>query len=294
MRRLYLCSSLVAALAVVWTLAPSRGAPVGEEKKSDKGTATTAEKLRKELSKPVSLEIDEQPLNLAINQLKEQTKINFILDRVTLAALGMDVEQIAVKMKLKDVKLRSALRTLLSPYNLSYAIIDDTIFISTEDVAIQRQMRQRVSIDLQEVEFAKALKQLARETGTNLVIDGRVKKEAAAAVTLELDDVPLETAVRLMAESVNLKPVRVGNVLYVCSKTIAAELRADPDLNPPAMPMPGEGPAVPGLPGPPPGTKVVPTLPAGPVTTPAPKPADNDKTLPPDPPMSKAKDSGDR
>ncbi len=51
-------------------------------------------------------------------------------------------------------------------------------------------------------------------------------------ITLQLEDVPLETAVRIMAESVNLRPVRVGNVLFVCSKTIATELKGDPDINP--------------------------------------------------------------
>jgi hypothetical protein len=277
MRRLYLCSSLVATLALMWALAFSQGAPVGEEKKTDKANVTTAEQLRKELNKPITFDIDEQPINLAINQLKEQTKINFVLDRFTLTALGMDLDQMAVKVKLKDVKLRTALRTLLSPYNLSYAVVDDTIFISTEDVAISRQMRQRVSIELDKVEFRQALKKLARETATNLVIDSRVSKEAAATVTLELDDVPLDTAVRLMAESVGLKPVRVGNVLYVCSKATATELRADPDLNPPAPNPDGPMPGVPGgpvpLPLPGPGPRPGPAVPAAPAG-PAPKAVD--------------------
>jgi hypothetical protein len=57
-----------------------------------------------------------------------------------------------------------------------------------------------------------------------------------------------------MAEMVNLKPVRVGNTLFVTSKTNAAELRNDPDLQPAPMPgnvterliglPPGVGPAV--------------------------------------------------
>ena len=52
-----------------------------------------------------------------------------------------------------------------------------------------------------------------------------------------MEDVPLETAVRLIAEMVNLKPVGVGNTLFVTTKANANELRNDPDLQP--TPMPG-------------------------------------------------------
>ena len=44
-------------------------------------------------------------------------------------------------------------------------------------------------------------------------------------MTLPLEDVPLETAVRLLAEMAGLKPVRVGNTLFVTKKEIAADLR---------------------------------------------------------------------
>ena len=40
-----------------------------------------------------------------------------------------------------------------------------------------------------------------------------------------MDDVPLETAVRLLAETANLKVVRTGNVLYVTPRASANELR---------------------------------------------------------------------
>jgi hypothetical protein len=46
-------------------------------------------------------------------------------------------------------------------------------------------------------------------------------------VTLKLQDVPLEVAVRLMANQAGLRPVRTGNVLYVTTKANAAELRSD-------------------------------------------------------------------
>ena len=47
---------------------------------------------------------------------------------------------------------------------------------------------------------------------------------------MRLEDVPLETAVRLLAEMAGLKPVRVGNTLFVTRKELAAEMRNDPDF----------------------------------------------------------------
>jgi hypothetical protein len=278
-------SSIATALAWALSAAALAAAPV-VDKKTD---APAAEKIRKELDKVISVDIDGQALNLAIEQLKEQTKINFVLDQSVLPALGMDPNNLpVVKLKLKEVKCRSVLRALLNPYNLGYAVVEDVVVVSTEEGAAQRQLRQRISIDLDKMDLSKALKQLARETGVNLVVDARTAKEAATTVTLQLDDVPLETAVRLMTESANLKTVRLGNVLFVTSKANAAELRADPDLNPGPVGTP-TAPALDGLPpgAARPGILIGPAPAAGPGPGPIPttpraadlKPADGDKPV---------------
>ena len=99
--------------------------------------------------------MDQQPLALAVAQFHEVTKINLVLDRLTLAQSGIDPDQLTVSLKLKEVKTSSALRSLLTPYNLNYAILGDTLLISTDEVAMLRQIRQRVSIDLEKVELAR-------------------------------------------------------------------------------------------------------------------------------------------
>src|SRR5262249_27218737 len=224
----------LAGAAVLWgvALACFAAAPVG----GDKDKSSGADKIRKELDQTISLDITEQPLNLALNQIREFTKLNFFIDKFTMAQMGLDPEQTPVSVKLKDVKVRSALRTILTPYNLSYAILGDTVLITSDDLAMFRQMRQRVNIDFDKVEFGAALKQLARDTATNLIVDKRSEKEAKELVTLQMEDVPLETAVRLMAEMIGLKPVRVGNTLFVTTKANATEMRADPDLAPAPQP----------------------------------------------------------
>jgi hypothetical protein len=245
-------SLYTAGLALAWGLVASdlSAAPVAPEAKPK--TVTPADKIRQALDKVVSVELDAQPFHLALNQLKDQFGVNFVLDRFTIQQMGMDPEQLQVNFKAKDVKLRTAVRSITGQFNLSFAIVGDSVLVTTDEMAMYRQMRQRVNIDLEGTEFATAIRQLARDTATNLIIDARSAKEAKGQVTLQLEDVPLETAVRLMSEMVGLKPVRVGNVMFICSKEAAKDLKTDTDLVPPTPggPMPG-GPM--GIPGAPPG-----------------------------------------
>jgi len=222
-------SAVVAVLALLPVAALAAPASEGDAKKAE----SPVDKIRKALDQAIDLDMTDQSLNQAITQLREQTKLNIVLDRMTIVnMMGMDPEQSPVTLKLQGVKVRSALRTMLSQHNLSFAIVGDTILVTTEEMAMHRQMRQRVNVDLDKVQLSAALKQLSKETATNLTVDPRVAKDAQTAVSLQLEDVPLETAVRLMAEMAGLKPVRMGNVLFVTSKTNATELRNDPDLAP--------------------------------------------------------------
>jgi hypothetical protein len=273
---------LAAGLALAVALAAVvLAAPVSEDAKNK--PVSPADKVRKDLDQTITIEIVEQPLTMAISQLREQTKINFVLDRFTIQQMGIDPEQPIVNLKLKDVKVRTVLKSMLSGHNLSYAIIGETVLVSTDEVAMYRQMRQRVNVDLDKVEFASALKQLARETATNLPLDNRVAKEAKGEVSLQMEDVPLETAVRLMTEMVGLKAVRLGNVLFVTSEANANKLRADPDLQNPqivgpgGVMMPGMMPGMPGMPGGPGGPPIA--VPAPPPPPPAvEKTTEGDKT----------------
>ena len=231
---------LLLAAAVAWTLVPlwASAAPAGPEEVS----ASPAEKARQGLDRVITLRIDRQPLTAAVALLREKTKLNLVLDTQAVASLGInpDLPPTPVDVDLKEVKARAALRTVLAPYNLTFAVVGGAVVITTEDMAAARQMGQRVGVDFDKVELAAALKQIAHETGVNLALDPRAEKEASAKVSLQVEDMPLEMAVRLLAEMAGLKPVRAGNTLFVTKKEIAAELRADPDLNRAAPPFFGD------------------------------------------------------
>ena|ERR1051326_3038634 len=249
----------------------------------DKKAESPAEKTRKALDKAGDIDYGEMALAAAVTKLREDYKLNFVLDQTTIMNFVGDPNTLTVKASQKNTKLKTALRQMLSPYHMSYAIVGDSIIITTEDMAMQRQMRQRVSLDLDAVPFADAMKQLSRETATNVLVDAKVKKDAESTVTLQLEDVPLETAIRLLSEAVGLKPVRMGNVLYITSKANATELRGDPDLitgqpTGPGVPVPTYPPPPIGAPG---GIGVPPAPPAP-------------STVPEVPPTPKERDKGDK
>lgn len=281
----------VAAMALVASVNLAGAAPIAEG--TTKGPETPAEKVRKDLDKSVSIEITEQPLTLAMNQLRDQTKINIIVDRLMLNQMGIDPESVPVTVNLKDVKLRTALRTILTPQNLSFAVIGDTVLVSTDDMCMQRQMRQRINVDVEKTEVGVILRKLARDTGTNLVIDPKLVKEIATPVTISLEEVPFEDAVRTLTELSDLKVVRIGrNVLFICNEARAAKMRQDPEFHP--NPNPGGGPVpfdgiprqgiqiLPGINVGPTGGPGGPLAPPG-IELPAPPPV---QTIPPAPPQA--------
>jgi hypothetical protein len=224
-----------ALAAAAWALAPAAlpAAP-------DDAAASPAEKARRGLDRVVSIRVERLPLADALNRLREKAGLNLVLDDQSIQGqFGWSAAQspTPVDVDLHDVTARSALRAILAPYGLSFAVVGGEVVVTTEENAAARQMGQKVNVDLDNVPFAEALKRLSKETGANLAVDGRVSEAARSPVTLRADDLPLETAVRLLAEMAGLKPVRVGNTLFVTSKAAAAELRNDPDLNAPAAPV---------------------------------------------------------
>src|SRR4029079_17953732 len=138
-----------------------------------------------------------------------------VLDRTVLQQMGFEPESLTVELKMKEGKLRNALRAIAGQYNLTFAIVGDALVITTEELAVYRQLKQRISVDYDAVPLSKALKELSSRYGVNVVIDPRTAKSKSAEnpVTLQVDDVPFEAAVRLMCEMADLKPARMAHVV---------------------------------------------------------------------------------
>src|SRR5438270_830088 len=79
---------------------------------------------------------------------------------------------------------------------------------------IRKALDQPIDLDLKETSLAK-------------VVDQKAAKQAEKKVSLQVEDVALETAVRLLAEQAGMKAARIDNVLYVTTPEQAASIAAD-------------------------------------------------------------------
>jgi type II secretory pathway component HofQ len=264
--RSYVAAGHVLVAGLLWVLVPTLGLLAAPA--SEKPPETPADKIRKTLDQPLSVNFKEQTLRSVLNELSDKTKVKLVLDPGIFGNANVDDVEIDLHItaKAQDTPLRSVLRTMLAPRGLGFVVLKDTITVTLEERVTYLQLRQTVSLDLEEVPLATALKRLARDTHTNLVLDPRVAKEAKGTpVSLQVEDVPLETAVRLVAEVAGLKAARVGTVVFVTTEARADKIRAEPDLlpGPDGQHSPGPYYAVPRR-------MVAPRLVAPPVPIPAP------------------------
>jgi hypothetical protein len=237
LRRLLAAAVLASAAAPAGAAAPAPAVPA----KADSPMAAA----RKALDEVGDMTYQARTLNDVLDDVKAKAKVPVILDNQVMN-FGLDPNQPTVNVNLKGVKLRDGLKAALAPYNLRCGLTQDGLFISTEDGLITRQLRQRVSLDCDGTEFAAAARQLAADTGANVVVDPRLGDKGKKAVTLKLDDVPLESAVRLLAEVADLRAVRMSNILFVTTPERADKLR--PDADGPTTPAP-VNPVFPNVPG---------------------------------------------
>jgi hypothetical protein len=278
-------TSKITKLAIVPFLMALVGASPAPDPKAKPESA--AEKVKKALEQSIDITPENvSTLDNAAAYFQETLKVNFVVDRGSLAQIGIDVNSLPpLNVKKQNTKARTALRTILQPLGLSYSILGDTVLITSEDIGLARQLKQRISVDLDKAPLETALKDLAKETATNLLFDKKVGKEAKAEVSLQFEDVPYETVVRLLCEQAGLKPVRMGNVIYITSPAVAKELRSEPDLAPSgtsgvgggldvAVPPPGVAGGIGLMPG------RVPIAIDGPATPAAPEPMKPDEKKP--------------
>ncbi|HEV3338902.1 MAG TPA: vWA domain-containing protein, partial [Pirellulales bacterium] len=94
----------------------------------------TEEKIRRSLDKPTNVEFSDLALEDAIAYLGEFHGINIWLDKQTLTDEGVALDQ-PVTLKLAQVSLRSVLKLLLEPVQLTYVIENEVMKITTSTKA---------------------------------------------------------------------------------------------------------------------------------------------------------------
>jgi type II secretory pathway component HofQ len=81
-----------------------------------------------------------------------------------------------------------------------------------------------VNVDYKDTPLADVLRDIADSTGTNIVLDPRLKENGKTPITATLQNVRLFTALKVLADMADLQPVVIGNVYYVTSRPNAERL----------------------------------------------------------------------
>ncbi|MFO0876156.1 MAG: sigma-70 family RNA polymerase sigma factor [Gemmataceae bacterium] len=92
---------------------------------------------------------------------------------------------------------------------------------------LQHRTVRLVNHSLHKVTLGQALEELAQATNFNIIVDVRVNEKVALPVSARLNNVPIDTAVRLLADMAELAVVRMDNVFYVTSPENARKLTAE-------------------------------------------------------------------
>lgn len=193
-------------------------------------------------------------LTEAIEQVASTCDVRIILDKQSLQGRWGDAEP-------KDIPLTLippagsgglVLRRFLHPLELRAVKIGDYLLVTTEEMAMPRILRQPVQVPVRPQPLTTILRDLSRQTGAIIIIDPRAAEQAKVPISVALDDVSLETAIRVVAEMAGLKLARIDTVLYVTTPHAAASIRSENDMGTGIVPMPGVDiapPAAPGMPG---------------------------------------------
>ena len=224
--RIILSRWILGVLLIGWAL--SHAAVFGQDQ-----AASTVEKLRQGLDKTITVDYAGQSLAEVLKHLQEKTGVPINLDPTVLvdmegnANVPVGGATAQIKIKATNEKASQVLRKLLNAHCLSYAILEDAVLVTSDEFATIRQYLQRVNVAVEAVPLKKAARDLAKKHGVNLMIDPKMLMQADAAVSIELDNVSLETALRMMAELANLKTARMGSVTFITSEERAKKIREE-------------------------------------------------------------------
>jgi hypothetical protein len=194
-----------------------------------------AHKLREKLESKVTLEKGIGPsatLNDALDFLSDRYDVNIIIDTQAFTAIGVQKpEETSVQLpRMTGVSLATVLRLLLGQvkgdmYSGTYHIREDYIEVTTtyhqfmSPAALAETGRPNVpsvTVEARGQNLEEVFANLADTTGINVVLDPRVRERARrVAVGNPLRNVPLDTALRLLADMAELGVAINDNVFYI-------------------------------------------------------------------------------
>jgi hypothetical protein len=215
------------AVALVW-LVPMTA-------RGDDQVKALVEKLNNRINLETGFDAN-TPLKDALDFMSDRFDVTFVIDLKSFKEEGIDdIESFKVRLpKMKGVRMGTVLRLLLGQLDASYLVRKDYIEV-TPTARLEREIWAGCKgprLPLIHAVFEKrpldeALKELSAATGVTVVVDERPEGKSRNPVTANLLNVPLDHAVRVLADLADLKAVQLDSVLYVTSKENAETLQAE-------------------------------------------------------------------
>jgi hypothetical protein len=189
------------------------------------------QELSDKLNLPVTVELEPGPLKEALGYLQERYNVPFVVDEEAFKEQEIaDVKGQVVKLdKVVDIKLRTVLDLLLKQVEGGILEKDGLVWVlPRKRLTPEVLLRSPVSATFRNAPLGQALEELSDQTGVSVVIDAHVRDVVAQAlVTAKLNQVPLDTAVRVLTDTADLKPVLMDNLIYVTSPSHAPHLQTE-------------------------------------------------------------------
>jgi RNA polymerase sigma factor (sigma-70 family) len=187
-----------------------------------------------------------ETLDTVLNKIADDFKLTIRCDYMALRRANVTEENFQkTEIKFpgtKDVTLRQVLKELLFQVQevngaLTFVVrgnqvviepmVSDNELVPADPREASDVLRGQVSIAVEGKSLREALRDLAEATGTNIVVDNRLAETANMPVTVSLQNVPLITAVRLLADMAEVKVVTMDNVIYVTTAENAAKIERE-------------------------------------------------------------------
>lgn len=202
----------------------------------EKPKESKAAQVRNKLLQPVSIpEIEgHTPAKEALDFLSEKFEITYLIDTEAFKTDLMihEPQHQPVKLpKMEQVRLHTILRMALGQLQADYYVAaDGVVHIVPQPTVVRHQLKQAVQVKFDKRPLQEALQELQELSGFNIVLDvRRAADNARAPVSVQLNGVTLESAVIILADLAELKPILIDNVYYITTAANAAEMQKEQD-----------------------------------------------------------------
>jgi hypothetical protein len=188
-----------------------------------------AREYREKLDQPIDIQFEAgTPFREALSHISERYGLNILIDDEAFKAdIGEnDIENKPIKIpRLNGVRLRTILRVLCQEVQGDFYIPGAHLMIVPHTrIESGVTLRQPVDLAFEKRPLAEALRELSDMTGVSIILDAQKLQDPTIQLTADFQNVPLESAARVLADMAGMKSITFDNMIYVTAPENAENL----------------------------------------------------------------------